>query len=87
MNDLPVNSTTSAEQLRQYIERVERLEEEKRGLMADIKDVYAEAKATGFEPKIMRQIVKMRAMDRDLLNEQDALLSTYREAVGLPEGS
>jgi len=87
MNDLPVNSTTSADQLRQYIERVERLEEEKRGLMADIKDVYAEAKATGFEPKIMRQIVKMRAMDRDLLNEQDALLSTYRQAVGLPEGS
>lgn len=87
MNELPVNSTTSADQLRQYIERVERLEEEKRGLMADIKDVYAEAKATGFEPKIMRQIVKMRAMDRDLLNEQDALLSTYRQAVGLPEGS
>lgn len=87
MNDLPVNSTTSADQLRQYIERVERLEEEKRGLMADIKDVYSEAKATGFEPKIMRQIVKMRAMDRDLLNEQDALLSTYRQAVGLPEGS
>ena len=87
MNDLPVNSTTSADQLRQYIERVECLEEEKRGLMADIKDVYSEAKATGFEPKIMRQIVKMRAMDRDLLNEQDALLSTYRQAVGLPEGS
>ncbi len=87
MNDLPVNATTSADQLRQYIERVERLEEEKRGLMADIKDVYSEAKATGFEPKIMRQIVKMRAMDRDLLNEQDALLSTYRQAVGLPEGS
>lgn len=87
MNDLPVTSTTSAEQLRQYIERIERLEEEKRSLMADIKDVYAEAKGTGFEPKIMRQIVKMRAMDRDLLNEQDALLSTYREAVGLPEGA
>lgn len=87
MNDLPVTSTTSAEQLRQYIERVERLEDEKRSLMADIKDVYAEAKGTGFEPKIMRQIVKMRAMDRDLLNEQDALLSTYRQAVGLPEGS
>ena len=87
MNELPVNSTTSADQLRQYIERVERLEDEKRSLMADIKDVYAEAKSTGFEPKIMRQIVKMRAMDSDLLNEQDALLSTYREAVGLPESS
>lgn len=72
-----------AEQLQQYIERIERLEEEKRALMADIKDVYAEAKATGFEPKVMRQIVKMRAMDRDLLSEQDALLDVYRDALGL----
>ena len=72
-----------AEQLSQYIERIERLEEEKRALMADIKDVYAEAKATGFEPKIMRQLVKMRAMDRDILQEQDELLTTYRNAVGL----
>ena len=72
-----------AEQLNQFIERIERLEEEKRALMADIKDVYSEAKATGFEPKIMRQIVRMRAMDRDLLSEQDALLDTYRDALGL----
>ncbi|MDA7599262.1 DUF2312 domain-containing protein [Alphaproteobacteria bacterium] len=72
-----------AEQLQQYIERIERLDEEKRALMADIKDVYAEAKATGFEPKIMRQIVRMRAMDRDLLSEQDALLDVYRDALGL----
>ena len=72
-----------AEQLQQFIERIERLEEEKRALMADIKDVYAEAKATGFEPKIMRQLVKMRAMDRDILQEQDELLTTYRNAVGL----
>jgi uncharacterized protein (UPF0335 family) len=72
-----------AEQLSQFIERIERLEEEKRALMADIKDVYGEAKATGFEPKIMRQIVRMRAMDRDVLSEQDALLDTYRDALGL----
>jgi uncharacterized protein (UPF0335 family) len=72
-----------AEQLSQFIERIERLEEEKRALMADIKDVYSEAKATGFEPKIMRQIVRMRAMDRDVLSEQDALLDTYRDALGL----
>ena len=51
--------------------------------MADIKDVYTEAKATGFEPKIMRQVVRLHAMDRDLLNEQDALLQTYRDALGL----
>ncbi|MEK9621034.1 MAG: DUF2312 domain-containing protein [Alphaproteobacteria bacterium] len=72
-----------APQLEQFIERIERLEEEKRALMADIKDVYSEAKATGFEPKIMRQVVRMRAMDRDLLNEQDELLATYRNALGM----
>ena len=72
-----------AEQLQQFIERIERLEEEKRALMADIKDVYAEAKATGFEPKIMRQIVRMRGMDRVLLYEQDELLTIYRTALGL----
>ena len=76
-------SGAGAEQLTQFIERIERLEEEKRALMADIKDVYAEAKATGFEPKIMREVVRLRAMDRDLLSEQDALLDTYRDALGL----
>ena len=73
----------AADRLRQFIERIERLEEEKRALMADIRDVYSEAKGTGFEPKIMRQLVKMRAMDRELLQEQDELLETYRAAVGL----
>ena len=76
-------SGAGAEQLTQFIERIERLEEEKRALMADMKDVYAEAKATGFEPKIMRQVVRLRAMDRDMLNEQDALMDTYRDALGL----
>ena len=76
-------SGAGAEQLTQFTERIERLEEEKRALMADIKDVYAEAKATGFDPKIMRQVVKLRAMDRDLLSEQDALLDAYRDALGL----
>ena len=76
-------SGAGADQLTQYIERIERLEEEKRAMMADIRDVYAEAKATGFDPKIMRQLVKMRAMNRELLQEQDELLQTYRAAVGL----
>ena len=76
-------ATTADEQLRLFIERIERLEEEKRALMADIRDVYSEAKGTGFEPKIMRQLVKMRAMDRELLQEQDELLGTYRAAVGI----
>ncbi len=76
-------SGAGAAQLKQSIERIERLEEEKRAMMADIRDVYAEAKATGFDPRIMRQLVKMRAMDRELLQEQDELLQTYRAAVGL----
>ena len=76
-------SGAGADQLTQFIERIERLEEEKRALMADIRDVYSDAKGTGFEPKIMRQLVKMRAMDRELLQEQDELLETYRAAVGL----
>ena len=76
-------SGAGADQLTQFIERIERLEEEKRALMADIRDVYSEAKGTGFEPKIMRQLVKMRAMDRELLQEQDELLETYRAAVVL----
>ncbi|MEL0025206.1 MAG: DUF2312 domain-containing protein [Alphaproteobacteria bacterium] len=79
------SKTATSEQLRQYIERVERLEEEKRALMADIRDVYSEAKGNGFEPKIMRRIVKMRAMDKDLLSEEDFLISSYRQAVGLGE--
>jgi len=81
---MTVTGQTGAEQLRQYIERIERLEEEKRALMADIRDIYTEAKATGFEPKVMRQIVKIRSMDKDLLAEQDMLLTTYRDALGLP---
>ena len=52
-------SGAGADQLTQYIERIERLEEEKRAMMADIRDVYAEAKATGFDPRIMRQLVKL----------------------------
>ena len=81
---MSLTGQTGADQLRQYIERIERLEEEKKALMADIRDIYAEAKATGFEPKVMRQIIKIRAMDKDLLAEQDMLLSTYRDALGVP---
>ena len=80
---MSLSPSTSAEQLVQYLERIERLEEEKRALMADIKDIYSEAKATGFDTKTMRQLIKMRAMDKDMLAEQDDLLDTYREAVGL----
>ncbi len=78
-----MTDNVSAEQLRLFIERIERLEEEKRGISDDIKDVYGEAKSTGFDGKIMRQIVRLRKMERHQLQEQDALLETYRNALGL----
>lgn len=71
------------ELLRQYVERIERLEEEKLALMADIREVYSEAKGHGLNPKIMRQVVKLRAMDKQDLMELDAELETYRAALDL----
>ena len=73
----------AGERLKSFIERVERLEEEKKALADDIRDVYAEAKANGFEVKIMRQIVKIRKMDKADLDEQEALLETYLRALGM----
>lgn len=67
--------------LRSFIERVERLEEEKKNIMEDIKDVYAEAKSSGFEPKIMRQVVRLRKMDGDKRAELEALLDIYLHAL------
>jgi uncharacterized protein (UPF0335 family) len=69
--------------LRQFIERVERLEDEKKGIADDIRDVYAEAKANGYDTKIMRMIVRLRKMETHTRQEQDALLETYRAALGL----
>ena len=71
------------ELLRQYVERIERLEEEKQALMADIREVYSEAKGHGLNPKIMRQVVKLRSMDKQDLMELDAELETYRAALDL----
>jgi uncharacterized protein (UPF0335 family) len=77
----------AGERLRSLIERIERLEEEKRTLSADIKEVYAEAKGTGFDTKIMRQIIRIRKMDKDDLDEQETLLDIYTRALGmLPDG-
>jgi uncharacterized protein (UPF0335 family) len=78
-----MSDSISAEQLRLLIERIERLEEEKKGISDDIKDVYAEAKSTGFDAKIMRTIIRLRKMEKHQLDEQDALLETYRAALGM----
>ena len=73
----------AGEQLKSFIERIERLEEEKRALSGDIKEVYVEAKGTGFEPNIMRQIVKIRKMDKEELDEEESLLDLYKRALGM----
>ncbi|MDX1710528.1 MAG: DUF2312 domain-containing protein [Rhodovibrionaceae bacterium] len=71
------------ERLKSFIERVERLEEEKAALTGDIREVYSEAKAAGFDTKIMRQVVRLRKMDRADRQEQEELLDIYKRAVGL----
>jgi uncharacterized protein (UPF0335 family) len=73
----------SAQQLQLLIERVETLEEEKRGISDDIKDVYAEAKAVGFDVKTMKQLVRLRRMEVAARQEAEALLETYKAAIGL----
>lgn len=71
------------DRLRLLIERVERLEEEKKGISDDIKDVYAEAKAVGYDTKIMKKMVKLRKQTRDARLEEEALTETYKAALGL----
>ena len=70
-------------QLKSFIERIERLEDEKRALGEDIKEVHAEAKGSGFEPKIMRQIIKIRRMDKEEHDEQETLLDLYKRALSM----
>ena len=71
------------DQLKAIIERIERLEEEKKGIGDDIKDVYLEAKATGYDPKIMRQIIRLRKMQPHDRQEMEAILQTYLSALGM----
>ncbi len=75
----------AAERLRSFIERIERQEEEKAALSGDIREVYAEAKATGFDLRTIRQVVRLRKLDRDARHEQEHLLDLYKRAVGLED--
>ena len=72
-----------ADRLRQFIERIERLEEEKAALAADVREIYAEAKSVGFDPKVMRQIIKLRKMDTADQQELEALIDVYKHALGM----
>ncbi len=75
----------SGNRLKSFIERVERLEEEKKAMAEDIRDVYAEAKSTGFEPKIMRKIVSLRKANLEKRREEQELLELYMAAIGMAE--
>ena len=80
---MPETFRPADDRLRLLIERVERLEEERKGISDDVRDVYGEAKASGYDVKIMRQIVRMRKMKPDDRREMEALLETYLNALGM----
>jgi len=73
----------AGERLKSFIERIERLEEEKTALMEDIKEVYAEAKGTGFDAKTMRKVISLRKMDTEKRRESEELLDLYKSAIGM----
>ena len=77
------NSGVAAEELKQFVERVERLEEEKAGIAGDIKDVFAELKGRGFDTKAVRQILRIRKQDHSERQEQEAILELYMQALGM----
>mgnify|MGYP001446373883 FL=1 len=76
-------SDVDAGHLRAFIERIEKLEEEKKAIADDIKDVYGEAKATGYDVKVMRKIVSIRRQDRDKRREEEEILDLYLNALGM----
>jgi uncharacterized protein (UPF0335 family) len=71
------------DQLKAFVERIEKLEEEKKAISDDIRDVYAESKANGFDVKALRQIIKLRKIEPTERDEQDAILETYMHALGM----
>jgi uncharacterized protein (UPF0335 family) len=77
------NSGVAAEELKQFVERIERLEEEKAGIAGDIKDVFAELKGRGFDSKAVRTILRIRKQDHSERQEQEAILELYMQALGM----
>lgn len=83
---MPINPDEIAkEQLKSFVERIERLEEEKKATADDIKDVYAEAKGNGYDTKVLRRVIQIRKQDKAERQEQEAILDLYLEALGLSE--
>ena len=80
---MPDSGGIAAERLRSFVERIERLEEERAALGADIREVYSEAKGVGFDIKVMRQLVRLRTLDSQDRQEQEAVLDLYKSALGM----
>jgi len=78
------SQTVAAGQLRAFVERIERLEEEKKTIADDIKEVYAEAKGTGFDTKAVRTIIRLRKKDQAERQEEEAIIDLYKAALGMP---
>ena len=76
-------SNIAGERLRSIIERIERLEEERKALANDIKDIYSEAKSAGFDVKVIRQLIRIRKQEPAEVEEQETLLDVYRRAIGM----
>lgn len=72
----------SVDRLRSIVERIERLEEERKALGEDIKDIYQEAKSSGYDPKVLRQLIRIRKQDANEVDEQESILDVYRRALG-----
>jgi uncharacterized protein (UPF0335 family) len=79
----PETGGIAADRLRSIVERIERLEEERKALGADIKDIYAEAKSAGFDVKVLRQVIRLRKQEPAEVEEQETLLDVYRRALGM----
>ena len=83
MSDIDSSYRVTADELRQFIERVERLDSEKKDLAEQQKEVMAEAKGRGYDTKVMRKLITMRRRDKDDIAEEEALLEMYKEALGM----
>ena len=74
----------AADRLRSLVERIERLQEERKALGADVRDIFTEAKSAGFDPKVLRALIRIRAMEAAEVEEMESLLDVYRHALGMP---
>ncbi len=81
-SSIDILNATAQTQLKTVIERIERLEEDKAAVMADLKEVYAEAKGNGFDTKILRKVIRMRKQDKAKRQEEEALIDLYLSAIG-----